>query len=192
MPPFFAKFIKRASLFGWTPNSIWIRHNIVSVLATHTVDLTQCHLMCDTSVEWTPRSGCVLLIHPLLLSSCSVPLFWCYTFRCVPCRSPSSIFYSVFSSWCLRICWEAEHSASWLPLASLCFILVFAAIIMFCTTSNTSQHFTYHCFMDFHKFWFKGWPMMPWLFFQCHHGTQTFFLACAWYFETQLWTTCAP
>lgn len=64
MPPFFAKFIKRASLFGWTPNSIWIRHNIVSVLATHTVDLIQCHLMCDTSVEWTPRSGCVLLIHP--------------------------------------------------------------------------------------------------------------------------------
>lgn len=120
------------------------------------------------------------------------PSFWYSTFRCVLCRSPSSIFYSIFSSWGLRICWEAEHSASLLPLASLCFIHVFAVIIMFCTTGNTSQHFTYHCFMDFHDFWLKGWSMTPRLFFQCHYDTQTFFLACGWYFETQLWTTSAP
>lgn len=108
MPPIFAKFIKRASLFGWTPNSIWIRHNIVSVLATHTVDLTQCHVMCDTSVEWAPRSRCVLLMCSSDRSSPALvlfkPSFWYFTFTCVLCKSPSSIFYSIFSTFSLRIC----------------------------------------------------------------------------------------
>ena len=80
-------------------------------------------------------------------------------------------------------------SASLLLLTSLWFIHVFAVIIMFCTTGNTSQRFTYHCFVDFQEIWFKG---SLWLFFQCHHESQTFFLAYGRYFEIQLWTTSVP